>query len=126
MINIIKYLWQLPQNILGLIVISILKAEKRSYKVRDITYTIYTANWRGGVSLGNYMIVDLSIHGDKTILHERGHQIQSLILGPLYLILVGIPSITFNILTMLTILDINKYYKRYPEFWADKIMGIER
>lgn len=29
---------------------------------------------------------------EKTIKHEYGHQLQSYILGPLYLLIIGLPS----------------------------------
>lgn len=49
----------------------------------------------GGVSLGLFIFVsDRKENGfsDKASVHEFGHTIQSLILGPLYLPLVGLPS----------------------------------
>ena len=50
----------------------------------------------GGVSLGLFIFVsDREENGfsDKASVHEFGHTIQSLILGPLYLVLVGLPSV---------------------------------
>jgi hypothetical protein len=45
--------------------------------------------------------------------------------GPLYLIVVGLPSIIQNILGKLGIISDLNYYKRYPENWANKLVGIE-
>lgn len=48
------------------------------------------------MSLGNYIFVD-TMSSQKSIQHEFGHSKQSDILGPLYLIVVGIPSLLHNI-----------------------------
>lgn len=47
---------------------------------------------QGGISLGKYIIVS-QWATQKTIMHEYGHCLQSKILGPLYLLVVGLPSI---------------------------------
>lgn len=48
------------------------------------------------MSLGNYIFVD-TLPLQKSIQHEFGHSKQSDILGPLYLIVIGIPSLLHNI-----------------------------
>lgn len=62
------------------------------------------------ISLGNYMIFDLDspITCNK-IKHERGHQLQSKYLGPLYLFVIGFPSAIGNILNRFIKFD---YYKQ--------------
>lgn len=110
----IKYLWQLPQNLLGLAVIFFSKARKR----RDIWYTDHNF----GVSLGNYIIVFYG--ADQTVIkHEQGHQKQSLYLGPLYLLVIGLPSAVGNLLNRIIPFD---YYKQPWEAWADKLGGVKR
>jgi hypothetical protein len=47
-------------------------------------------------------------------------------LGPLYLFIVGIPSVTMNMLTKAKILKRENYYKRWPETWADKLGKVKR
>ena len=47
----------------------------------------------GAITLGNYVFVGLNSEYRETVKHELGHTIQSKILGPLYLIIIGIPSI---------------------------------
>ena len=81
----------------------------------------------GSVSLGNYIFLCPSHWNDEdTKKHELGHTKQSYILGWLYLIVIGIPSIIWceyfeeyrkkhNI----------SYYSFYTEKWADKLAGIE-
>lgn len=56
--------------------------------------------------------------------HEYGHTIQSLILGPLYLFVVGIPSFIWcnNKKCIAMRQDNNKsYYDLYCESWANRL-----
>lgn len=46
----------------------------------------------GGISLGMFIFTPKR-YGDLLTAHEYGHTIQSLILGPCYLLLVGLPSV---------------------------------
>lgn len=117
---------QLPQNILALFIMRVTKA---TYTGKDIDGVhIYQSNTgiSFGVSLGNYIILDKEHMSNKTIKHEYGHCLHSRKLGWLYLLVVGIPSITMNILTRLKILKAENYYKRWPECWADKLGGVVR
>lgn len=61
-----------------------------------------------------------------TIKHELGHCIQSKYLGPLYLLVIGIPSITWVMLRrMIPKLRKNySYYDFYTEKFANKLMNI--
>jgi hypothetical protein len=47
-----------------------------------------------GLSLGRFIFVPAK--GKSMLSHEYGHTIQSLILGPAYLPLVGLPSLIWN------------------------------
>ena len=61
--------------------------------------------------------------------HEAiGHGTQSRWLGPLYLIVIGLPSIIWAALygTKMFPYTKNGYYKFYTERWADKLGNIER
>lgn len=121
--NIILYIWQLPQNLIGLILILIIQGEQK-HKYNNINYYYYDP-FPGGISLGNYLIVG-SQHS-QSIKHEYGHAIQSRILGPLYLIIIGIPSIIWAALYGQIIPRYkNNYYRFYTEKWADKLMNIKR
>lgn len=135
MIKTIYFLHQLPQNLLGLLVYLInRKSVKKQYNLfADCSY--YTAKHVSdtGISLGNYIFLDC----DKTVTlnsikHEKGHQKQSLYLGWLYLIVVGIPSIIVNVWNRLFHKDwsveerVKWYYSQYPENWADRLGGVQR
>ena len=123
--KVLLFIWQLPQNILGLLVILFTGAGK----IKDGRYWVTGISFFG-VSLGNYVIFgDMNDHYfpvEQTIMHEYGHQRQSKILGPLYLILIGIPSLLGNIIFRLFKIDSRHYYKLPWEAWADKLGGVVR
>ena len=115
-----KYIWQLPQNIIALIYLGYLIADNQipaveAYKGAKV-YTKYSS---GSVTLGNYIFVS-SRATENTIKHEWGHTRQSLLLGPLYLIIIGIPSILWA-MTHRTIAPDKSYNWFYTEVWADKL-----
>lgn len=93
-----NWIWQLPQNLCGL-VFKYLSKNNRIGKVEtEVTKSLgveaLIKKSPGSVSLGKYIF--LSPIGSKdnfTIEHECGHNIQSKKWGPLYLIVFGIPSI---------------------------------
>ena len=99
--SILFYFWQftyaIVQNIIGLIMLAVYKskgAESEWYHNALITY-IDKKNF-GGVSLGMFIFINKSREGDKlhdTKIHEYGHTVQSLILGPLWLFVIAIPSV---------------------------------
>lgn len=119
--NFIKATWELPQNVVGLIVQKIFKAQ---YKLTYNGVKVYTWKTRGGMSLGNYIfiyepIVDKA-SGAKMIKHEYGHTIQSEYLGWLYLLVIGIPSLIWaNCFRWYWSKEGKSYYDFYTEKWAD-------
>jgi hypothetical protein len=125
----ILWLWQLPQNLLGLILIWLLRARRGVY-VGSCGPAYFTEVAGVGVSLGNYVIVSSGC-SFATLAHEYGHQVQSRWLGPLYLVLVGIPSAVFcNLWDRLfhkawsVERRVAWYHSRWPEgpggYWWDK------
>ena len=97
------FLWQLPQNFLGLLLITITKAEMKERVFEDKVIPYYIAKrfkkYWSGVSLGRYIVFTKEYFSyNKAVLHEYGHQRQSLYLGWLYLIVIGLPSVTGNLI----------------------------
>ena len=125
----INYIWQLPQNLLGMLYkdcISDNIITRVNYDATD--YECYLTRNGGGLTLGRYIFVNQNYTDlSNVILHERGHVKQSRILGPLYLIIIGIPSISWAGLRRLipTLKKIN-YYNFYTENWANKLMGLNK
>lgn len=122
--SILKYIWQLPQNIIALIYLGYLIAENQISAVEEYKGAkVYTKYSSGCVTLGNYIFVSPRAT-ESTVKHEWGHTRQSLILGPLYLIIIGIPSILWA-MTHRTIAPDKPYSWLYTESWADKLSDVE-
>lgn len=128
--EIMLFIWQLPQNLLGLLLVWFYKPT-RMYALDNGVEIHYSHRMRGGISLGKYAIVNdghyrLSLEDSlkrNTVRHEAiGHTKQSRMLGWLYLIVIGLPSLIWAIVCF----DPKQYYKFYTEKWADRIAGIKR
>lgn len=126
MIKLLLYIWQLPQNLLGLLVILFTRAKHTgtSWVAKDPDNTKYF-----GVSLGNYIIFG-NYPSKMSLNHEQGHQKQSMYLGPLYLLIIGLPSALGNLWDRLfykkwpAVNRISWYYSLPWEKWADKLGGV--
>ena len=124
-----EYIWQLPQNILGSLYkeyISDNIITRVNYDATD--YECYLTNSGGGLTLGRFIFVNQHfVDLEETILHEIGHVKQSRILGPLYLIIIGIPSISWaGLRRLIPALKKINYYWFYTENWANKLMGLNK
>lgn len=130
MIKFLLWIWQLPQNLAGWIYS---RFAKQVIEYEGITI-YYAPCFNAGVTLGQYIILDPVWKNAsynyllQTVKHEYGHTKQSKYLGLLYLLLVGIPSVTRNILNRINNKKFNSkwYYSGYPEKWADKLGGVKR
>ena len=119
--NILLYIWQLPQNLLGLLFLLFIRNEKKHILAGVSFYQSPT--FPGGISLGQYIIMGYVT--EKKVRHEYGHCIQSRYLGWLYLIIVGLPSLLHAALHDCR--GIGKtYYHYWTERWADRLAGIKR
>lgn len=120
---LLMYLWQLPQNLVGLIYRDYLGYRDKLYMF-NITedFDVYAKDTQGSVTLGRYIFLSARAD-DETILHETGHVKQSKILGPLYLLVVGLPSILWAA-THKKIAPKKSYYSFYTEKWANKLVGL--
>jgi hypothetical protein len=64
---------------------------------------------------------------ELTVRHEYGHQVQSKIFGPIYLLVIGLPSIIWAGMYGVIIKPThNGYYKFFTEKWADRLGGVKR
>ena len=111
------WLWQLPQNIIGYCLYKYYKGYEICTKEicgNDIHCRL-SNNINGGVTLGNYII----LNNVKYLQHEIGHTKQSKKLGPLYLFVIGIPSIIHAALHT-KLCKQTDYYHFYTEHWLMK------
>jgi hypothetical protein len=125
-----KIIWQLPQTLVaGLVwlylIITDAKIESATRSGKRIVF--FSGIPEFGVSFGEICFLPVGC-SNEDIQHEYGHSRQSLYLGPLYLLVVGLPSITCNILFRCfpTSTWQLHYYVRFPENWADKLGGVKR
>ena len=122
--NLILFIWQLPQHIVALIYFGYLVMMCKDLGV-DSRYKqaiVIPCVMRGAITLGNYVFVGLNSEYKETVKHELGHTIQSKILGPLYLIVIGIPSITYcGLRRLFPSLRKKNYYDFYTEKWANNL-----
>ena len=86
--------------------------------------------WRGqkGLSLGLFIFLPQG-DDDRLLAHEYGHTRQSLLLGPLYLAVIGLPSVVWAGLPALARRRRRRgtsYYDFYTERWADRWGGVVR
>lgn len=116
--NLILFIWQLPQHIVAFIyfVYLVMMCKDLGVDSRYKQAIVIPCVMRGAVTLGNYVFVGLNSEYRKTVKHELGHTIQSKILGPLYLIVIGIPSITYcGLRRIFPSLRKKNYYDFYTE-----------
>jgi hypothetical protein len=124
---VLNWTWCLPQTIIGLFWFLITKVKGQQYKSKMFNSAYHTEYKyrRDGVSLGYFTFGKKDSLFIKT--HEYGHHIQSLMLGPLYLLIIGIPSIIWLFLYRTTALKRKySYYDFYTEKWAEKIADKHR
>lgn len=143
--NIIYFLWQWTwgflQSALGLLIFA--------FHINDKHYFYHGAvvtEWKNksSVSLGTFVFITSEPYfydklkdeyskdelSQRLLVHEYGHTIQSLLLGPLYLIAIGIPSALWGFLPCLNHERKRKrlsYFSFFSEKWAthlgEKITG---
>ena len=122
---IIKYIWQFPQMLIAFIWF-LIKREDITDRIQGKDYILYIGNNRGGVTLGNRIFLSNHYQGEYLqliIAHESGHVIQSKYLGPLYIFIIGIPSLLWAWLHR-QIAPKKSYYWFYTESIANKLGGV--
>ena len=122
--NVLLYLWQLPQNLLGWLLFVFLKPED-VYDVEDVKLC-YASRMRGGISLGRYVIIRDGMKDDDGNVerHELGHAKQSRMLGWFYLLVIGLPSLLWA--AWWNEDRPRSYFSFYTERWADILGGVNR
>lgn len=120
---ILLFIWQLPQNIVALVMLPFLGKLKLVRKA-NYNYCFSGKNMVGGISLGSFCFVSENMDDAETVAHEQdGHVKQSHWLGPLYLLVIGILSITWA--SIYRQLGYKNYYVFFTESWANKLAGLE-
>lgn len=131
----ILFIWEFPQNLLGLIVYLIMKIKKRVTGIENEAHRVFIETPNTGVSLGWFVFWTpsgnrFSYLTNDCRMHESGHARQSVMLGPLYLVAVGIPSLG-RVFYSRWYRKIHghswtNYYNAFPENWADRLGGVTK
>jgi hypothetical protein len=130
-----RFFWELPQNLIGIVVFGIMKRRNLVQSIQHEQYRIFIQTPHTGVSLG--WLVFWTPAGNRFShlvndcrMHEFGHAKQSSMLGPLYLLIVGIPSLGRVLYSRWHKKKYGKpwenYFDSFPENWADKLGGITK
>ena len=122
---IIQWTWGLPVNIVGgiayFVCAVIFKRPHQKFGKANIVYLPWNA---GGLSMGLFIFVkDGNAKPEwtyNTRIHEYGHTWQCLLLGPLYYIVIALPSVIWcNCFASYRKKNNVSYYKLYCEGWAN-------
>ena len=115
---LVQWTLGITQNIIGLVLFLCLVGRKhRTFHGAVVT------TWKLGSSCSLGMFIFTSVPYDSfTLKHEYGHTIQSHILGPLWVFVIGLPSLIWcgcfeNYRRKHNI----SYYSFYTERWANKL-----
>ena len=116
--------WQILQNIVGLIYLPFAGVSYRE-KIGDVL-VFETESTNGSVSLGNLVFISKHTrYPERTLRHELGPSKQSQYLGPLYLLIIGLPSLLWVVARMMSrTLRKKDYYSFYTEKWANELAGL--
>lgn len=124
---VLQWTWGILQNLIGLAMRCYILAKDRnkdSFRFFGAQVTEWT---QGHGSMGMGMFIFYGHKGARdekeVLVHEYGHTWQSAVLGPLYLLVIGLPSVTWAYLPCFVKLRKEKgirYVDFYPEAWANK------
>lgn len=125
---LLQWTWGLPQNLFGALTALVLRGERLRYHGALVTLyrPVRFLSNRSGFSLGMFIFMPEGWSAPvrrSLVVHEYGHTVQSLIVGPFYLLIVGLPSVIWS----------QRYFKpdskfikrgvsytdRFPENWAN-------
>jgi len=125
--------WGVLQTLLGSILF-LLHCKEQHYSYHGAVVTVWKS--KSSISLGMLVFVTAEPYfagkfsgkmradelSDRLLVHEYGHTIQSLILGPLYLLVIGIPSTLWGFLPNLNRRrreERKSYFDFFTEKWAN-------
>lgn len=124
---VIDWVWQFPQNFLGTCYYIFNLSSCRASEIYTLNagatgVEVQYNETKGGITLGKYVFLYEGYSetaADEVLEHELGHVRQSFILGPLYLLLIGLPSILHAALCPYIgcCKRHGSYYHFYTEHW---------
>ncbi|MBQ6494258.1 MAG: hypothetical protein IJI92_10390 [Erysipelotrichaceae bacterium] len=115
--------WGIPQNILGFLIYLYVRI-KHPRALRFRFREAFVIHWKLKSSMSLGMFIFMGVEDPHILVHEYGHSIQSCILGPFYLLVIGIPSFLWANIPSMRRLRRNRhlhYSSFYPEKWANHL-----
>lgn len=109
-------IYEIIQNTIGWIEFKI-KGLKVNHRFKD-SNIVYIDYFDSHV-LGKWIFINLNTDDSSIIRHEYGHRIQSYILGPLYMLVIYLPSYIHYKIYSLFNDEWDEYYSFYTESSAD-------
>ena len=128
-----RLIWEMPQSALGAAALALSRVSGDALEISRDEGRVFVRSRSVGVSLGHFVFYTEEevrwFRRDPLMKrHEHGHTFQSRRLGPLYLPLVGVPSVMRLLYAIgyreLTGKRWRRYYDGYPERQADRLGGI--
>lgn len=124
---ILQITWGIVQNLFGALlwlILRIVSPEGGRYRFREAVVT----EWKRPYSMGLGMFIFFGHAGDRSadgiLVHEYGHTVQSMLLGPLFLPVIGLPSVLWAFLPCFVRLRKQRhlsYMSAYCEKWANRL-----
>ncbi len=124
------FIWELPQNLMGLMVYLIMKIKRLKVTTEQEKHRLFIETTETGVSLGWFIFWTQKGNRFPHLkndcrMHEYGHARQSAMLGPVYLFVVGITSVARVLYRKWYLKKYGQNWKNYfngfPENWADRL-----
>ncbi len=133
-VDLALFVWELPQNLLGAFILWRLNRRGAVVEIVPERHRLFV-HTTTAVSLGRFIfwyrdddnpVFDITaVNRD----HEYGHSVQSRLLGPLYLPVIGLPSYLRTVYARWYYRRYGAkwkgYYRGFPERWADRIAGVD-
>ena len=121
-----QYTWGILQNLVGGVIYLFFRLRGcKHFRYQGALAIIWPIK-AGSMSMGRFLFFypGFRSEGHRLLSHEYGHTIQSLILGPLYLPVIGLPSLLWASLPAFERRRQRKqisYYAFAPEKWANRL-----
>lgn len=122
-LNFLLLIWQLPQVLTGLIGLVIFhNFEIYTNKEAGIkVIKVNKGNFNGSACFSSGPIIFVTPNcSEETIKHETGHSVQSLLFGPIFHLVVSVPSICLYLYRHKHNKSKEWYYSHWPENDANK------
>ena len=124
---LLQWTWGILQTIVGFVLFCISIRDRHTF-FHGAVATYWNRPF--GISLGAFIFIPPKARfynpekyhfseaeiQERLTVHEYGHTIQSLILGPFYFLIVGIPSVIWGMVKP----EEQSYFSFYAEKWANR------